>query len=162
MRCGRFWRGPRCTFAVRGPHSPRRAESAAQRVDDARAGLPFLELAWRDGAASANDLHQVETLRGRFEKAPIARAKQALRAEVLIVAMDEASTSGPTELDGERPHDVHVIVADLRASSVVVRVQKRVDPNWISTALRPQYARELDSCALAFDVRESVALRWGH
>jgi hypothetical protein len=71
--------------------------------------------------------------------------------------MDEPGTSsGLSELDGERPHDVRVAFVDMGAQKVVLRLRKHVDPAWISLEKRPRYAAGLDGCALALDVRESV------
>ncbi|WP_394831167.1 hypothetical protein LVJ94_32110 [Pendulispora rubella] len=129
----------------------------ACRVDDARAALPFFEPAFARSVEAAVDIPQVAALRTRFEKAPIAQAKRAMRAELLIAVLDEAETgSGPTEIDGARAHDVRIAAVDLRTSQVLLRTKRHVDPAWISAANRAQYASVLDSCALAFDVREAL------
>lgn len=133
------------------------ATANVRRVEDARAALPVLEPAFLQSIENAPDLPQIAALRTRFEKAPIAQATRAMRAEWLIAVMDETeSSTGPTELDGERAHDVRIAIVDLRASHVLLRVKRRVDPSWISAQHRTQYSTVLDSCALAYDVREAL------
>lgn len=131
-----------------------------RRVGDARTGLPFLSPPWIEGITAARDVDEIEKLSARFKKAPLKSAKQALHAEVLIVAMDDtASGTGPTELDGARAHDVRFAVADIRSATVLVSLKKHVDPSWISMGLRAEHASKLDSCVLAMDLREALAAR---
>ncbi len=136
------------------------ATSNVQRLADAHFGLPYLSPKFLDEITSARDITEIEKLSTRFKKVPLARAKQALRAEILIVAMDDtASGTGPTELDGARAHDVVFAIADIRAPSVLVRLKKHVDPSWISMEARPQHASKLDSCKLGMDLRDAVTSR---
>ncbi len=133
-------------------HSPH-----VRRLREAQVGLPFLLRSWSDKIRGARSSEELDELRRDFEKAPIDGAKQAIKAGLLVFAMDEAGDAdGPTELDGERSHLIRVGIVDLAASKVLLRMRRRVDPSWISAAKRPLYASGLDGCALAFDVRESV------
>jgi hypothetical protein len=101
----------------------------------------------------ATSLAAVDGLRAEFRAAPTERAMRALKGTVLLCAFDEPGThDGPTELDGERPHDVRLGLVDLTASKVLLRLRRHVDPGWISTSRRMEYAVGLDACALAFDV----------
>jgi hypothetical protein len=129
----------------------------ANRLDDGERSLPFLLPAWTDRIRSVADLEGLDRLRREFERAPIDRGRQVFRAALLLVAMDEpAPPGGPTELDGERPHDVRVGIVDLTAERILLRTRKHLDPGWISANTRSVYARALDDCALALDVRERV------
>jgi len=131
-----------------------------QRLDDGEVTLPILLSAWSQAVASASDAATLAARRRQLEKAPVERGVLALKSEVLLVAMDEPGTGkGPTELDGERAHDVRVGVVDLAAARVLLRVRRHVDPTWVSEARRPVYASALDGCALALDVRERVTAR---
>lgn len=131
-----------------------------RRVDDARVGLPFLSPDWASSVKAAQDQAEIEALSARFKRAPLARAKEALRAELLMVAMDDtASGSGPTELDGARAHDVRFAIAEIRSSSILVQLKRHVDPSWISIAQRAQHASKLDSCLLAMDLRDAFTPR---
>ncbi|HVJ92086.1 MAG TPA: hypothetical protein VM580_19935 [Labilithrix sp.] len=128
-----------------------------RRLNDAVVGLPFLLPAWSKSVEQAETTADLARLRTEFERAPIARAKQAAAAGLLLVTIDEpGDNKGPTELDGERPHPVRVALVDLDGSRVLLRARHDVDPNWISQARRPTYASGLDSCALALDVHEDV------
>ena len=127
------------------------------RLYDAEAGLPFLLPPWSDRVRATGDPFELARLRNELEKAPIERAKETAKATLLLLAIDEpGEEGGPTELDGERAHAVRVGLVDLAASKVLVRLRKRVDPKWISPAMRPTHASGLDGCALALDVREAI------
>ncbi len=129
-----------------------------RRFDDAVVGLPLLQPAWAERVQRAEGPGELAKLRKELDKAPVEDAKRAARASLLVMAMDEPGTgTGPTELDGERPHDVRIALVDLAASKVLLRIRKHVDPTWISSSARAQYASGLDGCALAVDVAESVA-----
>jgi hypothetical protein len=128
-----------------------------ERLDDALEGLPFLAPEWQTNITDAKDKRALDKLRRQFERAPIEGAKRVAKAGILLFAIDEPGDSrGPTELDGERPHEVRVGLVDLAAPRVLLRLRKRVDPGWISPAVRAEYASGIDSCALALDVRTAV------
>lgn len=128
-----------------------------RRLNEAIVGLPFLLPPWTERVRAADDAAELARLRAELERAPIARAKQAARSELLLVALDEpGGTDGPTELDGERPHPVRVALVDLVANKVLLRARHVVDPSGISPARRAIYAIGLDSCALALEVHEDV------
>src|SRR5690606_36753235 len=110
-----------------------------------------------DRVRAAEDGKELARLERDLERAPIERAKQAARAEILVAAVDEPGDgSGPTELDGERPHDIRLAIVDLPSGEVLLRMRRHVDPSWISTAKRPMYATGLDGCAFAFDVHQAL------
>jgi hypothetical protein len=127
------------------------------RLDDAEAILPLLQPAWAAGVRLAPDVESVTRQRRQVDKAPVERGVAAMKGALLVVAMDEPSHGGTTELDGEAPHDVRVAVVDLTGSKVLLRMRKHVDPTWVSVAKRPMYAAALDSCILAMDVRDALA-----
>jgi hypothetical protein len=128
-----------------------------RRLHEAVVGLPFLMPAWSDRVRAAAERSEVVQLRRDFERAPIERAKFAAKAGLFLVALDEPGDgSGPTELDGERAHFVRVALVDVGASKILVSTRRRVDPSWIGSAKKPTHAMGLDSCALAFDIHESV------
>jgi hypothetical protein len=127
------------------------------RLHEAVVGLPLLLPAWSERVAGAEDPGELTRLRRELERAPLEQAKQAATAGLFLVAIDEdGGASGPTELDGERPHAIRVALVDLERSKPLLRARRSVDPNWISPTRRPTYARGLDGCALAFDVHEAV------
>jgi hypothetical protein len=131
--------------------------SNVRRLFDAEAGLPLLSPAWAARVESAEDENQLAVLRKQFDGAPLKMSEKALAARLLVFVMDErGEPGGLSELDGERPHPVRVGIVDLATGATLLRLEKRVDPNWISLPKRPQYATGLDSCALALDVRDAV------
>jgi hypothetical protein len=128
-----------------------------RRLDDAEVGLPFLQAPWAARVERAEHAVDLARLQRELEKAPVEDAKRAAKASLLLVVMDEPGDGkGPTELDGERLHDVRIGLVDLTSAKVLLRLRKRVDPTWISMNARAQYASGLDACALAVDVHESL------
>jgi hypothetical protein len=128
-----------------------------RRLHEAIVGLPLLLPPWSERVRSAPDGAELARLTRELERAPVVRAKQALRAELLVAALDEPSDGGgPTELDGERAHAVRIVIVDLASEKVLLRTRQLVDPTWISLAKKSSYATGLDSCGLAFDVHESA------
>ena len=128
-----------------------------RRLHEAIVGLPLLMPLWSDRVRATDDPAELARFRRELDRAPIERARQAARATVLVVAMDEPSDGGgPTELDGERAHAIRIGIVDLASSKVLLRMRKLVDPSWISLARKSEYAIGLDSCGLAFDVSEAV------
>lgn len=128
-----------------------------RRLHEAIVGLPVLLPSWSERVRSAPDGFELARLKRELDRAPVARAKQALRAELLVAALDEPSDGGgPTELDGERAHAVRIVIVDLASETTLLRTKKLVDPTWISLAKKSTYATGLDGCGLAFDVHESV------
>ena len=132
------------------------ASEHARRLHDAEGGLRQLLAPWQERAESARELRDIDRLKADLAKVPVAATKRAAQAELLIAAMDEADEPGPADLDGERAHQVRVAVIDLRANRVLLRVRKRVDPNWLAASTRSTYASAVDGCALALDVRAGV------
>lgn len=132
--------------------------SHVQRLMDALVGLPFLGSEWQGRVEAASSRDELLKLRRSFEAAPLEGAKRAARAELLLSVMDEPSDApGPSELDGERPHEVRVGVVDLATRKVLLRLRRRVDPAWVSEATRAQFAAGIDGCALALDVHAAIA-----
>jgi hypothetical protein len=131
-----------------------------RRLHEAVVGLPLLMPQWSERVQATDEPSELARFRRELDRAPIDRAKQAARAGLLILAMDEPSDGGgPTELDGERAHAIRIGVVDLTAGKVLLRMRKQVDPSWISLAKKSEYATGLDSCGLAFDVHEAVRQR---
>ena len=126
------------------------------RLHDAEGGLKQLLSPWEERIHAAQELRDLDRIKGELGKVAVAETKRATQAELLITAMDEPDEAGPADLDGERPHQVRVAVIDLRANKVLLRARKRVDPNWLAATTRSTFASAVDGCALAFDVRAAV------
>jgi hypothetical protein len=134
-----------------------RAVSHVARLSDAIVGLSFMSRDWEHLLLEAKDEARLEVLARRFERAPLAAAQRAAKAELLLFALDEPGDgSGPTELDGERPHYVRVGLVDLEADKLLFALRRHVDPSFVSAASRAEYASGIDSCALAVDAHALV------
>jgi hypothetical protein len=137
-------------------------EQATPRVRllaEAEAGLPLLQPAWAQRVSEAVEAPDLEGLRKELRKAPIERAVEAAKAPLLLAVIDEPGTAGPIELDGERPHEVRLVLADMGTGTIWLRLRKHADPAWISTAHRSEYAAGLDGCAVAMDVVADLEAR---
>ena len=146
----------RAAFSSRG--NGMQPTQNVERLHDALAGLPFLGRDWQGRVAQAGSRAELSDLGRDFDRAPIEAAKRAARATLLLFALDEpGAASGPTELDGERPHDVRVLIVDLRARKPLLRLRRHVDPSWTSAATRAEFASGVDGCALALEVHQAVA-----
>ena len=132
--------------------------ASVRRLYEEELGFQVLVPAWIERVRAAVDVHELTALRRELERAPVERARDAARAEVLIAVLDEPSTgTGPTDIDGERAHDVRVAIVDLAAGKVLLRARKHVDPSAWSTGAREEYSSGLDGCALALDVLDAAA-----
>jgi len=128
-----------------------------RRLQEAEVGLPFFSPPWAEKVRAAETERELTMLKIDLDRAPLDKAKAALKATLLLVAVDESSKgTGPTELDGERAHDVRVGLVDLAGAKVLLRVRKRVDPSGWSASARNEFATGLDGCALAFDIYDAV------
>jgi len=127
------------------------------RLHDALRGLPLLTSEFELRVQRAEKPRELALFRRELERAPLAGAKAAAKAELLLFAMDEpGDRSQPAELDGERPHYVRVGLVDLSARRLLVALRRRVDPSSLTPTARAEYASGIDSCGLALDVRAEV------
>jgi len=131
-----------------------------ERVEPLLRALPFLGPAFKARVVAAESSASVATLQRYFESAPIAAAVRAAKARQLLLVIDEpGDAKGPTELDGERPHPVRIVLQDLSNDEVRLRLRRGVDPGWLSDNARALFANGIDSCALALDVRTALSAR---
>jgi hypothetical protein len=148
---------PKARLALAGGPPVNDITRNVSRLADAVVGLPYLMPAWGERIKHAKDNVALLRCERELQKAPLEAAKRASRAEVLIAALDEPNDAGGvTELDGEHAHSVRVVVIDLALGKVLLRLRRQVDPNWVTPNRRSQYARELDSCKLAMEIRKSL------
>lgn len=129
-----------------------------RRLADAVGGQRFLLPAWSERVAAAEERETILAYRSDFDHQNFDRFRDALRAEVLVAVMDEpGATLGPTEMDGERPHPIRLVVYDLVADAPLLRRRATVDPSGFSASARAEYASAMDGCGVAYDVKTSLA-----
>jgi len=147
----------RTRTAYAGGSRMAQATGHVERLHAALVTLPLLDPAWQERVEAAAGRRELLQLRRELERAPFDAAVRALQARQLLFLIDgPADTTGPTELDGERPHPVRVGLVDLGGDRLLLLLRRRVDPSWISEATRAEYARGMDSCALALDIRQDL------
>lgn len=135
----------------------RREVPHVARLADALRVLPLFAPAFTGRVRSADHPRELAVLRDVLERAPLAGARAAARAELLLFAIDEPGDPAlPAELDGERPHRVRIGIVDLAAEKSLLALRRTVDPTSLSAAARAEHASGIDSCALALDVRDAV------
>ena len=127
-----------------------------RRLHDAESGLKQILMPWEERIRNAPELRDLQHVKAELAEVPVEAMKRALRAELLIAAMDEPDEAGPADLDGERPHQVRVALIDLPSGKIVLRTRKRVDPNWLAATTRSNFASAVDGCALALDIRSGI------
>ena len=124
---------------------------------DAEAGLPLLLPPWSARVTAARGLKELARLKEDLDRAPLVEAKRAAAATLLLLAIDEPGEGGGfVQLEGDRAHAVRVAIVDLRASRVLLRLRRRVDPTWIAPQRRARHSVDLDGCLLALDVRAAT------
>ena len=120
--------------------------------------LPLLEREWAARVQATESIPALQKLQTLLEAAPFAAGVRTAKARQLLLVADETLTAtGPTELDGERAHSVRVSLTDLNDGETRLRYRRSVDPSWLSEATRAQFASGADSCALAMDIRQAAA-----
>jgi len=133
------------------------ATAHVERLAPLLQALPLLGRAWQKRVESAETLEALNQLQKLYDLAPIPAALRAAKTRQILVVMDEASAvKGPAELDGERAHPVRLVLADLSSGEVRLRFRRDVDPSWLSDSARAQNASGIDSCTLAFDLRQAL------
>jgi hypothetical protein len=133
---------------------------SVRRLYDAEAGLGPLQPAWEAKLRAASELKAVRNLNSEWLRAPLEDGKQAARAELLVVVVDEAPEVEPNAdpADGrrpeERPHAIRMGIVDLRAQAVLLRLRRSVDPGSYTTKMRAAHARAITGCIIAMEVRD--------
>jgi hypothetical protein len=151
---------PRVLVSYGGGAAVEQATPNARLLQELEASLPVLDGRWSARVRSARSLPELDKLRRELGRAPVERGVQAAKAEILMAVLDEPGPGeGPTELDGERPHDVRVAIVDIARSKILLRVRRHADPAWISEGRRPRYAAGLDGCAIALDIAGALAAK---
>ncbi len=134
------------------------ATAGVRRLHSAAEGLRFLSRDFIERVEQADSLEALGELHSAFDRAPIAAAKQAARAEILIYLIDDPPEAGArVELDGASRHRAQAGIVEIAGSRPLVRLSRMLDPAWISEEGRFQHGRALDACRLALDLRAQVA-----
>ncbi|HWA75322.1 MAG TPA: hypothetical protein VG937_23455 [Polyangiaceae bacterium] len=136
------------------------ALASVERLFPLLAVTPLLRPEWERALLSADSQTELDRLERLFRKSPNESAVRAAKAKRLLLVLDEPGDGpGPTELDGERAHQVRVALIDLKTERVELRLRRRVDPSWLSAPVRAEFARGIDSCSLALDVRAALGAK---
>jgi hypothetical protein len=126
------------------------------RAADALLVVRMLEPSMDRELERAEDLETVVRFQQVWDEAGVDRKLPAVSAELLLVVIDEPKQPGtPVELDGASVHGVRVAAIDMSGERDVVLYRSHHDsnPEWVSERRRHQYAKQLESCRLAHDIR---------
>jgi hypothetical protein len=113
-----------------------------RRLAEARLGLAVLAPAFEGSVRAAQDRNALKRLRRDLEKAPVALAKKAAGAELMLVVADSAA--------GAR-----VVLVDLAAKKTLLRLRRRADELALSARASSQ-REEIEACSVAVAVRRAV------
>ena len=141
------------TAKVRAAYAANAPLHDVYRLAEAESALRVLQPAFEDRVRAADEREL-----GRIEKqlaiVRLPEATKALAAPLFLAILDEPGDGKvAADLDGERPHDVRIELYDARASKILFRARKHVDPSAWSAAGRVDFSGGLDSCALALELR---------
>ncbi len=143
---------------VRGSSEHPAPSAQVHRLYDLLSGFPLLQSAWKTRVKDVSRVRDLSPLERELRAAKLDETIAAARARLVLFVLDEPGVSGgPTELDGERAHDVRVTLFDLEQRTALLRLRRHVDPGTFSDRGRAGHASGLDACALSLDVREAVA-----
>jgi hypothetical protein len=124
------------------------------RFHTARVGLPFLQPQWEERVKATEDSRQIAEMRRQLKQAALENSVKAMKSRLLLAVMDEPKDgNGPSEIDGANRHYVRVMLVDMEADKVLLRQRKLVDPAWIPTSRRSDYANGINSCELGMEIR---------
>lgn len=128
-----------------------------ERLVSALLAQPVIEPSFRTKIDDADSQKAIGSLRAVMKKAQLDVAKRAMRAELLLVLMDEPKEGDrPSELDGSFAHHVRVYLVDLASGKALLRLRKFVDPSWISEGPRVEFAKGINACEVGMDVRATL------
>jgi hypothetical protein len=134
------------------------ATARVERLFPLLAVTPMLQPEWERAVLNTDSQADLDHSERLLRQLPSEAAVRAAKSTRLLLVLDEPGDGpGPTELDGECPHYVRVALIDLKTEQVQLRLRRRVDPSWLSALTRTEFARGIDDCSLALDVRAAVA-----
>lgn len=134
--------------------------SNLHRFHDALVTLRVLDPAVDRQIERADELAPVLSLQHTWEQARVDERLPAVFGEVVIALLDEPKVPDtPVELDGASVHGIRLVVVDIAGERdhVLFRAHFDSNPSWVSERRRHQYARELDGCRMAHEVRTALA-----
>lgn len=122
--------------------------ASVRRLADARVPLRVINTSFEAQVRAAEEGKTLRLLRHELEIAPIDKALRAVGAEVLIIVADVTAKTGSRE--------ARVAFLDLKNNAVLFRKKVHVDGQGRTTA-SSFYSAEVDGCAMALSVRQSLA-----
>ncbi len=149
---------PKVRLAYRGGPSVETATPNTFRLLDLLVARPFFDGDWQGRSDEARSVTALHSIRRDVDGAQLERAARAIRAEILIYAIDEPKRPGSVvEIDGASDHQVRVGVVDLKTNQTLLRTRRRVEASWISEKRRLTMARGLLDCRLGTEIRNGIA-----
>lgn len=123
-------------------------------MEPAYRAFDFIDSDFKTQLESTQAMRNLTALSRKLDAAKLGDAAFTAKAELLVYVLDEPKVKGaPSDLDGEAEHDLRFFIVELSKQKTLVRIRRRVDPEWISEKSRIAYSRELNSCRLAWELR---------
>jgi len=140
-------------------YEPKRFIDKFYDFEAARGAFAFVDSGCEDEIRQADRMKHVLSLGRELREQKLGVAAQVRQVRLLIAVFDEPKERGvAADFDGEATHYLRISVVDLDTPRVWWRVRRQVDPQWISEKSRLAYSRELDSCRLAYELRQELSV----
>lgn len=141
-------------------YEPRAFAERFVNLDAAFAAQAFVDSEFLADLEATSFLREVKTMERKLRGERLSEAWGFASVATLGYLLDEPKAPGvASDFDGEAVHFVRLGVIDLKSGVTLLRMRRKVSPEWISEKSRLMYSRELDSCRLAFEVRQEIVQR---
>jgi len=138
-------------------YQPKRFVGRFYDFENARGAFAFLDSGFEDEVRHADRMKQLLAQSRELREQKLGQAAEARQVRLFVSVFDEPKDRGAAaDFDGEAVHYLRLSVLDLDTPRVWLRVRRQVDPQWISEKSRLAYSRELDSCRLAYELRQEL------
>lgn len=139
-------------------YQPNRWGDKFYDFESARAAFAFVDSGFEHEVAQVDRMKHLLSLRRELREQKLDQAARSRQVRLFVSVFDEPKERGAAaDFDGEAPHFLRISMIDLDTPRVWWRARRQVDPQWISEKSRLAYSRELDSCRLAYELRQELS-----
>lgn len=139
-------------------YQPKRFVGRFYEFERAREAFALLDTEFEDEIKHVGRMKELLAHRRELREQKLGQAAEVRQARLFVSVFDEPKDRGAAaDFDGEAAHYLRLSIVDLDNPRVWLRVRRQVDPQWISEKSRLAYSRELDSCRLAYELRQELS-----